>query len=59
MTKVTSTIERYDMNASKYDNVSVEKNQEITTESQEDSVTYFSPMVAVMIAYLCDKVSIQ
>lgn len=59
MNNISSSITRSDMSALIYDNVSVEKNQVITTDSQEDSVSYFSPMVAVMIAYLSDKVSIQ
>lgn len=57
MTKVTSTIERLDMNALNYEKSKIENVQEITIGDDSDMITFFSPMITMMISMLTDKSS--
>lgn len=55
MTKLTSTIERLDMNALNYEKSKIENVQEITIGDDSDIITFFSPMITMMISMLTDK----
>jgi hypothetical protein len=55
MIKVTSIINRFDMNSQEFEKSEIENLQEITIGDNSDIITYFSPMITMMISMLTDK----